>query len=117
MPDEMNKREKHVNYAVWVEIERQDGRNGGQYETLDAPGASLVSFPTYGAAWKHAEDMTKASQLWAPMLKVLRAAEKRFATLDDAEEATAADLKVWEGIKTLLRLADGSVDRITGQID
>jgi hypothetical protein len=36
------------------------------------------------------------------MLKALRAAEERFATLADAEEATNKDLQVWQQIRATI---------------
>lgn len=53
--DEVN---LHLSYKVWLDIERFDDLTGIG-EEMDAPGASLASFPTYREAWDYAERVTE----------------------------------------------------------
>ncbi|WP_422927477.1 hypothetical protein [Singulisphaera sp. PoT] len=55
------KKQRHITYKVWLEIERYDERTGSG-ESMDAPGASLASFGDYAEAWDYAERVAGLAQ-------------------------------------------------------
>jgi len=55
------KKQKHITFKVWLEIERYDERSG-QGEDMDAPGSSLATFETYEQAWAYAERVTQLAE-------------------------------------------------------
>jgi hypothetical protein len=56
----MTKR-KHITFKVWLEIERLNDRTESG-ENMDAPGAELATFNTYGQAWDYAERLTRLAE-------------------------------------------------------
>lgn len=55
------KKQKHIAFKVWLEIERYDDKSG-QGEDMDAPGSSLATFATYEEAWTYAERVTQLAE-------------------------------------------------------
>jgi hypothetical protein len=55
------KRQRHITFNVWLEIERYNGKTGNG-ENMDAPGSSLATFDTYEEAWDYAERVTRLAE-------------------------------------------------------
>lgn len=55
------KRQRHITFKVWLEIERFNGKTGHS-EDMDAPGSSLATFDTFEEAWEYAERVTRLAE-------------------------------------------------------
>lgn len=51
------KKQRHITYKVWLEIERYDEKTGASQD-MDAPGSYLAEFNTYRKARDYAERVT-----------------------------------------------------------
>src|SRR5262245_46559105 len=49
-----------MSFKVWIEIERE--KSNGDYEQMDAPGASVADFRTYQQAYDFAQALTDVAE-------------------------------------------------------
>ena len=55
------KKQKHITYKVWLEIERYNEKTGASQD-MDAPGSSLAEFGTYEEALEYADRLTSLAE-------------------------------------------------------
>jgi hypothetical protein len=56
------KKQRHITFKVWLEIERYNDRTG-HGQNMDAPASSLATFDTYDEAWDYAEKVTHLAEV------------------------------------------------------
>ena len=55
------KKQRHITFKVWLEIERFNEKTG-HGDDMDAPGSSLATFDSFEEAWEYAECVTRLAE-------------------------------------------------------